>query len=198
MNQLHSTPSTHGSPPGRQAPGPVRRFRPSPWPRLIALAVLVLVALRFWTAAPPESLPPPPLDTGNFHVEYVYDGDTLLLTTGQRVRLIGVDTPETVKRNHPVEPFGPEATAFSRAWLSGGEVRLEFDQERLDRYGRTLAYVWIGDRMLNEELLRRPGPVRAAVSLFRSDEAPLPRRPGRSASGGRGIWSRSEQKSGID
>ena len=95
-----------------------------------------------------------PLAAGEYQVEYVYDGDTLLLTTGQRVRLIGVDTPETVKRDHPVEPFGPEATAFTRAFVAGGQVRLEFDRERFDRYGRMLAYVWVGPRMLNEELVR--------------------------------------------
>ncbi|MGD9126172.1 MAG: thermonuclease family protein, partial [Planctomycetia bacterium] len=66
------------------------------------------------------------------------------------------DTPETVKKNHPVEPWGPEATAFTRERITnaGYEVRLEFDRERKDHYGRFLAYVWIGDEMLNEELLR--------------------------------------------
>lgn len=70
------------------------------------------------------------------------------------IRLIGVDTPETVKPDHPVEPFGPEATQFTRQFLAGGTARLSFDRERVDRYGRQLAYVWVGERMLNEELLR--------------------------------------------
>ena len=114
---------------------------------------MLLVVWRLWTTAAPEPAAAP-LVSGVYQVEYVYDGDTLLLTTGQRVRLIGVDTPETVKRDHPIEPFGPEATTFTRAFVADGQVRLDFDRERLDRYGRWLAYVWVGDRMLNEELLR--------------------------------------------
>lgn len=70
------------------------------------------------------------------------------------MRLIGVDTPETVKPDHPVEPFGPEATQFTRRFLSAGAVHLKFDDERVDRFGRILAYVWVGDRLLNEELLK--------------------------------------------
>jgi micrococcal nuclease len=130
-----------------------RRFRPPRWPLLVWLAAVLVVGWRLWTTASPVP-DAAPLVSGVYQVEYVYDGDTLLLTTGQRVRLIGVDTPETVQRDHPVEPFGPEATQFTRAFVAGGEVRLEFDRERLDRYGRSLAYVWIGDRMLNEELVR--------------------------------------------
>jgi micrococcal nuclease len=65
-----------------------------------------------------------------------------------------VDTPETVKPEHPVEPFGPEATQFTREFLASREARLTFDRERLDRFGRHLAYVWVGDRLLNEELAR--------------------------------------------
>jgi len=84
----------------------------------------------------------------------VVDGDTLIFRPDATVRLIGVDTPETVRPEHPVEPFGPEATAFTREFLAGGEARLSFDRERVDRFGRFLAYVWVDERMLNEELLR--------------------------------------------
>jgi micrococcal nuclease len=84
----------------------------------------------------------------------VVDGDTILFAPDVRVRLIGVDAPESVKPDHPVEPWGPEASDFTRQFLSGGTARLEYDRERTDSYGRTLAYVWVGDRMLNEELLR--------------------------------------------
>ena len=94
------------------------------------------------------------LAEGEYPIERVVDGDTLLLASGPTVRLIGVNTPETVKPDHPIEPFGPEASQFTRAFLSAGQVRLTFDRERLDRYGRQLAYAWVGERMLNEELLR--------------------------------------------
>jgi micrococcal nuclease len=99
--------------------------------------------------APPESLA-----EGEHRVERVIDGDTLLLADGARVRLIGVDCPETVKPHHPIEPFGPEASAFTKSFVAGGQVRLQFDRERIDRYDRFLAYVFVGDAMLNEELLR--------------------------------------------
>jgi len=90
------------------------------------------------------------------YVQRVVDGDTLLLTDGTRIRLIGADTPETVKPDSPVEAFGPEATEFTEQFVArdGGRVRLEYDRERVDRYGRTLAYVYVGDEMLNEELIR--------------------------------------------
>jgi micrococcal nuclease len=93
---------------------------------------------------------------GEPYVRRVVDGDTLLLTDGTRIRLIGADTPETVKRDSPIEAFGPEATEFTKQFVAraGGRVRLEYDRERVDRYGRTLAYVYVGDEMLNEELIR--------------------------------------------
>ncbi len=151
--------------------------------------------MRFWIAAP---APPDaePLPSGRYQLEYVFDGDTLLLATGQRVRLIGVDTPETVKRDHPVEPFGPEATQFTREFVAGGEVRLEFDRERLDRYGRWLAYVWVGERMLNEEL------VRAGLARFEPEyhySETMKRRfriaQQEAQSARRGIWSTAAESS---
>ena len=53
-----------------------------------------------------------------------------------------------------MEPWGPEAAEFTRKFLASGPVRLAFDRERVDQYGRQLAYVWVGERLLNEELLR--------------------------------------------
>ena len=60
-----------------------------------------------------------------------------------RPRLIGVDTPETVLPQKPVEYYGKEASAFTKRLAEGQEVRLEYDQQRRDHYGRTLAYVWL-------------------------------------------------------
>lgn len=77
----------------------------------------------------------------------VVDGDTLhVLLNGVEttVRLIGINTPETVKPDSPIECFGPEASAYTKKMLTDQSVTLEFDasQGRLDQYGRTLAYVW--------------------------------------------------------
>lgn len=90
-------------------------------------------------------------------VTRVIDGDTIEVITGGRemtIRLIGVDTPESVHPSVPDECFGKRASTFTERSLEGEDVRLEFDVERLDRYGRTLAYVW-ADGMFNEELVRQ-------------------------------------------
>ena len=76
-------------------------------------------------------------------VERVVDGDTIIVQGVGRVRLIGVDTPETVHPRRPVECFGKEASAFTKRLLEGKRARLEYDRERTDRYGRTLAYVYL-------------------------------------------------------
>ncbi len=89
-------------------------------------------------------------------MERVVDGDTIIVEGVGRVRLIGVDTPETVHPNRPVEFFGKEASAFTKRLLEGKRVRLEYDQERTDRYGRTLAYVYLADgTFVNAEIIRR-------------------------------------------
>ncbi len=80
-------------------------------------------------------------------VERVVDGDTIKVLVDGRtvtVRLIGINTPETVKPSAPVECFGPEASDFAKSTLDGTRVTLELDpsQGEKDRYGRTLAYVW--------------------------------------------------------
>jgi hypothetical protein len=69
----------------------------------------------------------------------------------QDVRLIGVDTPEV---SGGEGPCGPEASAFTAKQLAGEQVRLEFDEEKTDRYNRALAYVWLGDELYNETLVR--------------------------------------------
>jgi micrococcal nuclease len=88
-------------------------------------------------------------------VERVIDGDTLLLAHIGRVRLIGVDTPESVDPRRPVQKFALEAAAFLRQKVGGRDVRLEYDVERYDRYKRTLAYVFLPDgTFVNEEIIR--------------------------------------------
>lgn len=84
---------------------------------------------------------------GPLDVDRVVDGDTLIVETGcgaTTVRIIGIDTPETVHPDRPVEPFGPEASAAAAAILEGHRVVLETDpgQDLKDRYGRVLAHVW--------------------------------------------------------
>jgi len=87
------------------------------------------------------------------------DGDTLEVAIDggptETVRLIGVDTPETVKPDTPVQCFGPQASHFEHRRVEGRRVRLLTGVEPRDYYGRLLAYVWIERRFLEAELLGR-------------------------------------------
>ena len=117
------------------------------------LLLTIIAALQSWRGCSLEEREPQPMPEGRYHVLRVVDGDTLLMQDHKRLRLMGVDTPETVKENTPVQPWGPEATQFTCDFVGRGDVRLQFDRERTDRFGRYLAYVFVDDRMLNEELL---------------------------------------------
>lgn len=86
----------------------------------------------------------------------VIDGDTVMLDGRERVRLIGVDTPELHREGTPVQYFARQASAFTRRLAEGRRVRLEYDQERRDRYGRTLGYLYLEDgTFVNLEIVRR-------------------------------------------
>jgi micrococcal nuclease len=160
-----------------------------PLPFWIALLLLAIFLVRFFQSDPPGP-PPMPEPARPVRVERVVDGDTLLLDGGVRVRLIGVDTPETVRPDHPVEPFGPEASDFTERMVEGRFVTLEFDRERRDRYGRVLAYVYDADgRMLNEELIRAGFSPAETQYPYRSDRKRLFQQAEDEArSAGRGLW----------
>ncbi|MBI1991896.1 MAG: thermonuclease family protein [Candidatus Omnitrophica bacterium] len=91
-------------------------------------------------------------------VRRVIDGDTIELADGQLVRYLGVDTPEVRRRAGrrwvvDPEPFGQAATHANRRLVEGKTVRLEYDVQTHDAYGRLLAYVYVGDEMVNAKLL---------------------------------------------
>ncbi|WP_437185169.1 thermonuclease family protein [Planctomicrobium sp. SH668] len=125
------------------------------------ICVLFLVLLRTWSGTKNRIGPAEKLDSTvsqsaesvTVSVLRVVDGDTLLLTTRERVRLLGVDTPETKKEGTPVQSYGLEAAEFTRQFCEGKTVTLVFDRERFDKYHRLLAFVFVGDRCLNEELI---------------------------------------------
>ena len=125
--------------------------------KAVPLAVAIL-ALLVWVARNGRDLfTPAPAPSGEWRtVVRVIDGDTLELDGGERVRLIGVDTPESVDPRRPVQYFGKEASAFTRRMAQGKRARLEYDRERQDRYQRTLAYVHLEDgTFLNAEIIRQ-------------------------------------------
>ena len=82
----------------------------------------------------------------------VIDGDTIEIEGGERVRYIGIDTPEVYP---DLEAFGREACQANRQLVEGKTVRLEKDVSETDRYGRLLRYVWVDNTMVNAELVRQ-------------------------------------------
>lgn len=92
-------------------------------------------------------------------VTRVVDGDTAEITvdgTKHKVRFLGVDTPETVHPNKPVQFYGKEASNFTKESLTGKRVWLEYDSSPQDRYGRHLAYIWTAKpKSVNESSIRK-------------------------------------------
>ncbi len=86
----------------------------------------------------------------------VYDGDTVLLKDGRRIRYLGMDTPETAKPWDPVaDPYADEAKEYNYKRVMGKKVGLIYGPERKDHYGRTLAYIIVDGSCVNAELVRR-------------------------------------------
>ncbi len=92
-------------------------------------------------------------DTGTYLITRIVDGDTIEIEGGQKVRYIGIDTPESKAPGKDVECFALEATEKNRQLVEGKQVRLEKDVNETDRYGRLLRYVYVGDVMVNEVLV---------------------------------------------
>jgi micrococcal nuclease len=123
----------------------------------------------------------------------VVDGDTIVVEFAgrtEKVRVLGADTPETLDPRKPVQCYGPEASAHTKQRLAPGtRVALETDAEARDKYGRLLAYVYVGSVRYDDELLRLgfarlliipPNGVHARVMLQAELEA---------RAEGRGLWS---------
>ncbi|MDB5052545.1 MAG: thermonuclease [Bacilli bacterium] len=90
-------------------------------------------------------------------VERVVDGDTIEVKyegKSEKVRFIGMDTPETKKPNTPVMFYGKEASAYTKNRLEKQTIELEWDVEHRDKYGRLLAYIWIGKELFNTTLIQ--------------------------------------------
>lgn len=91
-----------------------------------------------------------------YAVKWVSDGDTIVLTNGQRVRYIGINCPEIDHENQKGQPYAYKARSFNKQLVLSQKIRLEFDQERHDQYGRWLAYTFLTDgSFLNLRLLQK-------------------------------------------
>ena len=125
----------------------------------------------------------------------VIDGDTTRLSDGTLVRYLGIDSPERRRRAgerwiYDPQPFAEEAAALNRELVEGKKIRLEVEsRERSDRFGRVLAYVFVGEVFVNEKILEkglakryRPSPQsKYFFSFKRAEEAAM--------EGRRGVWS---------
>ena len=146
-------------------------MKPRPYIGSVVLIVLIAGAVGYRSL--PEigagSVGPESGQSGSARVERVIDGDTVILSGGLgSSRLVGVDTPETVKPDTPVQCFGRRASAFTKHVLAtAGTVRYRVAREPVDRYGRSLVYLWLPDGRFFNALREGDDNVPAALSLFR-------------------------------
>lgn len=164
---------------------------------LTSVLLVVLVAV-FTACEETAELPTPsaadlvaPVPAGSDGtVERVVDGDTIVVN-GRSIRLIGVDTPETVKQGAPVGCYGPEASRATKALLPAGErVRLVSDREDKDRYGRDLRYVYrLQDGLFVQSYLVRFGFARTMfIKPNVAQREPLDALRVEADGAGRGLW----------
>ncbi|HWH35814.1 MAG TPA: thermonuclease family protein [Acidimicrobiales bacterium] len=158
--------------------------------RRLALAALLVVAGCGTGGGAGAGQPP-----GTAEVVRVIDGDTIVVRIGsaeERVRLLGIDTPESVDPRSPVECYGPEASQRTAELLPPGTpIRLVRDVEGRDRYSRLLAYVYRADdgAFVNLDLVRRgfADVLSVAPNLAHADELASAAESARGE--GAGLWS---------
>ena len=137
-----------------------------------------------------EAAAPPPAGGPLRSVVRVVDGDTVVLDGNEKVRLIGINSPETVDPRRAVQWYGKEASARAKALLEGRRVRLEYDVERKDRYDRTLAYLFREDGLFVNMALVEEGYAFAYRYPPNVKYAERFREAERGArEGSRGLWS---------
>src|SRR5881398_2557732 len=151
--------------------------------KALGILFVVAVAALIVAFAPREAR-----TSGEATVTHVSDGDTISLSGVGKVRLIGIDTPEVFFHT---DCYGPQASAFTkRALQPGTRVRFRVGREARDRYGRTLAYVWLADGRMFNELLAEDGYALALTIAPNDDYATVFAAAARKArTAGRGLWT---------
>jgi micrococcal nuclease len=96
-----------------------------------------------------------------FNVKHITDGDTIITTTGEKIRLLGIDSPEIASEKMPAQFFSEESKIAAINLLKGKSIRLEFDEEKTDKYGRLLAYIFLKDGTFINAKLIEDGYARA-------------------------------------
>lgn len=160
--------------------------------RLVPALVLVALVAAGWLWARGDG-PPPTHGTA----ARVVDGDTVIVRAGSRtldVRLLGIDTPETVDPRRPVGCYGPEASAYTKHLLTGRTVRLVYDRQLHDVYGRWLAYVYLErpgrpDLFVNARLITAGYARTLSIPPNTAHASELAALERRAALDGAGLWS---------
>ena len=156
------------------------------------MLVCLLVAVGAWWGLPRDPAPPTLAS-----VTYVVDGDTVYVRAGSRsfdVRLLGIDTPETVDPDRPVGCYGPEASAYTKHLLTGRRVRLVYDRQLHDKYGRWLAYIYLEregrpDLFVNARLVSAGYARTLSIPPNTAHASELAALERTAALAGRGLWS---------
>jgi micrococcal nuclease len=159
---------------------------------VVLLLLVAAVLLRPWEQIARPGAEPP---SARAYVVRAVDGDTIEARIGgelEDVRYIGVDTPETVKPGTPVQCFGHRASDFDHRLVEHRRVRLVFGVERRDVYERLLAYVYIGHRFVNAELVRRGLARTLSIPPNTRYQALFGRLELNAARHGRGLWGACE------
>ena len=137
-----------------------------------------------------ESVPDFLLDLEQVRINFIYDGDTVRTDTGEKIRLLGVDAPEMNWREGEPDFYAWEAFEYTKEILLGQLVYLEYDEVKEDKYGRTLAYLFLADGTFFNKKLLEKGYARLLLippNLKYSDVLREAEESARAA--GRGIWS---------
>jgi micrococcal nuclease len=124
----------------------------------------------------------------------VIDGDTIELDGGEKVRLVGIDTPELTESRKSVLLFAQMAQLFMQSLLEGKRVRLEYDQDRTDKYGRTLAYIFLEDGTFVNAAAVQQGYAFAYVKYPFKYMDDFKRYEGEARENRRGLWYSDIQK----
>jgi micrococcal nuclease len=164
---------------------------------VFAIILLIGIIISRFTHAPTTPPPGPALVSQLYPVTHIIDGDTITITKDgaeEKVRLLGIDSPEVDTSRGPVECFGQEASEKTASLLTGQSVSLEIDptQAQRDKYGRLLAYVYTADGTLINKILVEGGYAKEyTYDTPYTYKADFKAAEKTAQAGGRGLWSTS-------
>lgn len=160
----------------------------------IAIGMVIIGSTSVLRAHQAGGITPQP---GYYRITHFTDGDTLTVEMSgheEKVRLIGIDTPETKKPNTPVQCYGQEASAFTKQLIGNQPVRLEADPSgnNRDRYDRLLRYVYLANGTFINQQLIETGHAFAYLSFPFSKQSDFAAAQASAREANRGLWARCQ------